>query len=271
MSGPEIVRLEPPYPTGLQARYGVPHVTQGPRIRLGIAWAVGIALSLAVRPLRPFGLAIAYSVAAGFAAMGIVDSQRDDDRASTDRWVAALGASTLAVLATVGAQLLGGGMVALVIAAVATAFVVVDPDRTVVERASQIVMAAALCGGAAASVVLLADYEIGAVIILLVFVMVYDASDYTVGSGTSNGVEGPVAGALAIAATALVFHVVRAPPFRGGDVWWFAVLAVVTCPAGQVLASALLPEAGTRAPALRRLDSLLVTAPLWAGLVGLYL
>ena len=40
---------------------------------------------------------------------------------------------------------------------------------------------------------------------------------------------------------------------------------------GQIVASAMLPAAAARAPALRRLDSLLVAAPLWAGLVGLYI
>ena len=61
------------------------------------------------------------------------------------------------------------------------------------------------------------------------------------------------------------------PPFRGADVWTFALLAALACPAGQFLASAMLPNASVRAPALRRLDSLLIVAPAWAGLVGLYL
>ena len=41
--------------------------------------------------------------------------------------------------------------------------------------------------------------------------------------------------------------------------------------AGQILASALLPDPRADAPALRRLDAYLVVAPAWAGLVGLYL
>jgi hypothetical protein len=36
------------------------------------------------------------------------------------------------------------------------------------------------------------------------------------------------------------------------------------------VAGLLLPDATVRAPALRRLDSLLVIGPLWAWLVGLY-
>ena len=130
-----------------------------------------------------------------------------------------------------------------------------------------------ICGGAAASLVLLAEYEIGALIILLVFVMVYDASDFIVGSGASNGIEGPVAGMLFIAVASAAFAELSAPPFNdhGSDIWSFSVLAMIACPAGQILASALLPKADAHAPALRRLDTLLVVAPAWAGLIGLYL
>jgi hypothetical protein len=137
--------------------------------------------------------------------------------------------------------------------------------------AGHTVLAAGLCGGAAASLVLLADYEIGAAIILLVYLMVYDASDYVVGSGASNGVEGPVAGGLFIVAVTMLLAVLKVPPFRGVDIWNFALLAAVACPAGQLLASAMLPRADAPAPALRRLDSLLLVAPAWAGLIGLYL
>ena len=39
------------------------------------------------------------------------------------------------------------------------------------------------------------------------------------------------------------------------------------CPLGQLVASALLPRGNAWAPALRRLDSYLVAAPLWLVLV----
>ena len=83
--------------------------------------------------------------------------------------------------------------------------------------------------------------------------------------------EGPLAGALFIFATSMLLAFTEVPPFRGVDVWNFAMLAAVACPAGQLLASAMLPQADTKAPALRRIDSMLVAAPAWAGLIGLYL
>lgn len=262
---------EPTSPrTAFRKRYGVVYDTQGPRIRIGVLWAASVALALAFRPLRPYGLATLYAVVAGAAALQVVDAWHAV-RSGADRWVAALGACTLPMLATLGVGPLGGGLLAVVAASLATAAVRQDRQMSLLAAAGHTVLSAGLCGMAAASMVLLADYEIGAVIILAVIVMVYDASDYVVGSGANNGFEGPIAGGLFIAAVTAVFAVTNAPPFRGADIWTFAVLAAVACPAGQILGSAMLPTSAVRAPALRRLDSWLLVAPAWAGLVGLYL
>ncbi len=256
--------------TAFRQRYGVVYDTQGPRIRIGVLWAASVALALAFRPLRPYGLATLYAVVAGAAALQVVDAWHAV-RSGADRWVAALGACTLPMLATMGVGPLGSGLLAVVGVALATAAIRQNRQMSVLAAAGHTVLAAGLCGMAAASMVLLADYEIGAVIILVVLVMVYDASDYVVGSGSANGFEGPIAGGLFMAAVTAVFAVTAAPPFRGSDIWTFAVLAAVACPAGQLLGSAMLPTAAVRAPALRRLDSWLLVAPAWAGLVGLYI
>ncbi|MGI8755824.1 MAG: hypothetical protein ACR2MB_08175 [Acidimicrobiales bacterium] len=256
--------------TAFQRRFGVPHDTQGPKVRLGLAWATLVAAAVAVRPVRLFGLAVIFGLVAGFAAMSVIDARRRN-RTSTDRWAAGLGASSLAVAATLGSRGLGAGLLLLVAGAVAVAYLVEDADRSLVERSSDVVLAAGLCGGAAAALVLLADYEIGAVVILLALTMVYDASDFVVGSGATNAVEGPLAGLLFMVPVAVIFGELGAPPFRGADVWMFTLLAMVSCPLGQIVASALLPRPDEHAPGLRRLDSLLVAAPVWAFLVGLYL
>lgn len=253
-------------------RYGIPYDTQGPKVRLGVLWAIAVIAVLVPQALRPWGLAVLYGVVAGAAASQIIDAHRGN-RTSADRAVAAFGASGLAVAATLGTQALGIGYLLLVVAALAASLATPEAGRLPIPRAGHTVAAAGICGGAAASLVLLASYEIGALIILLVFVMVYDASDFVVGSGATNGIEGPLAGMLFIAAASCVFAVVSAPPFNdhGSDIWSFSVLAMIACPAGQILASALLPRADAHAPALRRLDTLLVVAPAWAGLIGLYL
>ncbi len=269
--GADDVLPAPPSPrTAFRKRYGVVYDTQGPRLRLALLWVVAVIAAMAIEPLRPYGLATLYAVVAGAAALQVVDAWHAV-RTGGDRWVAALGASTLPVLATQGVRPVGVALLVLVVVAVVVSAQRGGREMPVLAAAGHTVLAAGLCGGSAASLVLLADYEIGAVLILLVYLMVYDASDYVVGSGATNGVEGPLAGALFIAAVTLLFAVTEVPPFRGPDIWSFAMLAAVTCPAGQLLASAMLPRADAPASALRRLDSLLVTAPAWAGLIGLYL
>ena len=248
----------------------MPYDTQGPKVRMGILWAIAVVAVLAPQALRPWGLAVLYGVVAGAAASQVIDAHRGN-RTSADRAVAAFGASGLAVAATLGTHALGIGYILLVFAALAAALATPERGRLPIPRAAHTVAAAGICGGAAAALVLLAEYEIGALIILLVFVMVYDASDFIVGSGASNGVEGPLAGILFIAVMSALFAFLKLPPFRGVDIWSFSVLAMIACPAGQILASALLPARDSHAPALRRLDSMLVVAPAWAGLVGLYL
>lgn len=256
--------------TAFRRRYGVVYDTQGPRVRLGVLWAIAVTVSLAAEPLRPYGLAILYAVVAGVAAMQVVDAWHSV-RSGADRWVAALGASALPVLATAGVRPLGAGLLLTVVLAIAAAGLNPKRDLPVFASAGHTVFAAGACGGAAAAIVLLADYEIGAVIILLVYLMVYDASDYIVGSGATNGIEGPLAGGLLIVAVTALLAATEVPPFHGPDIWSFAALAVLACPGGQLLASVMLPSAAARAPALRRLDSALIVAPAWAGLIGLYL
>jgi hypothetical protein len=255
--------------SALRRRYGIPYDTQGPKVRLGMLWALLVVASLVPQGLRPWGLAVLFGVVAGAAAAQVIDASRRNE-ASLDRAVAGFAASALPVAATLGAQALGIGFLALAVIAVVGAASNPERGRKPLPRAGQIVMAAGICGGAAASLVLLAEYEIGAIIVLLVFVMVYDASDFVVGSGAGNAVEGPLAGMFFIAATASIAALLGTPPWGGVDIWSFAVLAMVACPAGQILASAMLPQANAHAPALRRLDTYLIVAPAWAGLVGLY-
>ena len=46
-------------------------------------------------------------------------------------------------------------------------------------------------------------------------------------------------------------------------------ITMVAVPLGQLLASAILPHAGAPASGLRRIDSLLLAAPIWAYSVGI--
>ncbi|MCU1353126.1 MAG: hypothetical protein JWM05_2335 [Acidimicrobiales bacterium] len=264
---PAITR--PPRPASFWGRYGIVYDIDGPKVRLGVGWAVLMAASLAARPVRPIGTAGLFAVVAAWAGLQIVDAWRDRQPGG-HRWIAAVGAGALPLAAVVSTRAVGGVVLVFVAAAlVAAAF---DPARPgLFAAAGQTVFAGLFVGLAAASIVLTMRYELGAVITLLVLVGVYEASDFIVGTGASHPFEGPLAGFIAMAVVTFIVVLAAAPPFRGGDVWPYAAMAALLCPVGQMVGSALLPAADAPAPALRRLDSFLVLAPLWAWLIGLYL
>ncbi len=118
-------------------------------------------------------------------------------------------------------------------------------------------------GVAVASLAALASVSIGAQLSLILLVSAYEAGDFIVGSGSSNAVEGPLAGLVGLGAMAFLLFLVQPAPFDSTTILLFAVLAGICCPLGQVLASGLLPRGNAWAPALRRLDSYIVAAPVW--------
>jgi hypothetical protein len=99
---------------------------------------------------------------------------------------------------------------------------------------------------------------------LVLIVAAYEVGDYIVGSGARNAFEGPIAGATAIVVVTFAITVVGLKPFVFPDSFVLAGTAAVLCPAGQLLASLILPKVDAAAGALRRIDSLLILAPVWA-------
>ncbi len=252
-------------------RYAVVYDLDGPRVRLGIAWFVLILGALAIDrlvldvQLLPFVMA---GVAAA-AAMEIVDAWQGA-AVGADRYVAGASAAAIGMSAVLGARLTGLVVLLVVVVALVVAGMRATRRSSILAGAGLTLQACLLPGITAAGVVLSMRYEIGAVLLLLFFVCAFDLGDFLVGSGADSVIEGPIAGGAAILVVTAIAAVVKAPPFHGAGVWAFGVLAVVACPAGQIVGGLLLPDATVRAPALRRLDSLLVIGPLWAWLVGLY-
>ena len=76
-----------------------------------------------------------------------------------------------------------------------------------------------------------------------------------------------LAGVTAATLVSLPLALVLVEPYDAAGVGLLAFTAAA-CPFGQVLASAVLPGAGAPAPALRRIDTLLVLAPIWAAAAG---
>lgn len=248
---------------GSAARVGVVYNIDGPRVRLGLLWFLLALASLAAGRLAVAG--VYGAVAAVGAAQAAVAWRRAarGARQGTVRPNAAVAAAVAAALplaAAVSTALLGAALLAGVAACLLTGGV---------RRGARTLQCAAWVGGAAASVVVAHRYEPWAAVALILVVSAYEVGDFIVGSGAGNRLEGPIAGAASVLVVQFCVSAFGLPPFKLPDGLGFAALAAVLCPAGQLAASLVLPSAAARAPALRRLDSLLLLGPAWASLAGL--
>ena len=242
------------------------HDVDGPRVRLGIAWFV-LALAGIVGGSLTTGLV--YGGAAAIAAAQTARIWRKQ-QARPAETMAAGGALLVAMGAAFGA---GGAGLAL-LGAVGLAFVGAAGDTTSrnprIADVGWTLQAALPTAVVAMSMVLLARLDQGSAVALLLLVSAYEAGDFLIGSGASNPYEGPAAGAAGIVVITFIVSTLPISTLSFGQAWLLGGAVVLLAPAGQLLASALLPSATAPASALRRLDSLLLAAPLWAWAVGLF-
>lgn len=260
-----VVPAPDPSPSRLAHLVVVPDV-EGPRVRLGMAWAFVTFTAAAAGPLW-IGL---WMAAVAFIA-GAQTARTWRNRARRPHPGVAAGAALLPLAAAFGAWAALAALVALAAASFAA-----GPARAALGRSTRgrisgplTAMITLSIGAAAAAPVLARHLGLVEVVVLLALVGVYDASNYLIGSGASNQWEGPVAGMAFMAAVTLAVAAIFVPPFRGLSPWLLGLLAVVLTPAGPLAGSGLLGGAETRLPALRRLDSLLLTGPVWVGVAAL--
>jgi hypothetical protein len=232
----------------------------GPRVRLGVGW---FALGLAAVFASPVSAALVYGVAAGWAARQILRAW------GSVAWQAdlAIGLGAVPVLAA-----LGGTRVLVaafcVVGLVAIGAACAPDGERMTGRGGRVAALGILwlaiipSAGAASMVLVRGDSRVSAVVLFLL-VSAYEMGDFVVGSGASNSFEGPLAGITTALLVGFPLAVMLVAPFdhAGAPLLGFAAAA---CPFGQIAASALLPSAGASAPALRRIDTLLVLGPLWA-------
>ena len=251
-----------PRPTRIdRKRLAVVYDIDGPRVRLGVAWFVG---ALAATVVSPYTAAVAFAIAAGFAGRQIVRAwgsvSWQADIAAGIAALPVLAAAVAGVPGAIGAAVLG------VVVAIGAAC---SPDGARLRgsggrvAAAGIMMLALVPALGAACVVLVRSHSMVAAAVLVVVASAYELGDYIVGSGASNPVEGPLAGITTALLIGVPLAVMLVNPFddAGTPLLGFAAAA---CPFGQIAASGLLPDAGASAPALRRIDTLLVLGPLWA-------
>lgn len=245
-------------------RLAVVYDVDGPRVRLGLAWFAGAMVATA---LSPFTAAVVFAVAAGLAARQIVRAW------GSVSWQADVAAGLGAV--PVLAALLGtpAVVVAVVLVLVVAAGAAAAPDGARLGGGEGRVAAAGILAlslvpaVAGVAFVLVRVESVVAATVLVLLASAYEMGDFVVGSGASNPIEGPLAGVTTATLVSLPLALVLVEPYDAAGVGLLAFTAVA-CPFGQVVASATLPGAGAPAPALRRIDTLLVLAPIWAAAAG---
>jgi CDP-diglyceride synthetase len=247
-----------PEPEPERPPLAVVHRSVRPHGRLGLAWAV---VTFAVTVAGPAWLAGWLAVAAFIAGAQVCRVWRKKGERPIALVAAALAAG-LPVAASFEARYMTGVVAAGALAAFVTRLrsSTRAPSRDIA-LTTTIGVAAGL---AAAAPVLVRHTGIAATLLLLALVCLYDAGAYLVGTGASSAWEGPAAGVAALIPLTIFAEVVLVPPFAGAQPLFLGLLAAVLAPAGPVAASALLGDRSGHAPALRRLDSLLLLGPLWA-------
>ncbi|MEA2825627.1 MAG: hypothetical protein QOG43_66 [Actinomycetota bacterium] len=240
------------------APLAVVHQSTRPHGRLGVAWAVVTAGVLVAGPgWLSAWLAVIAFVAASQTA--IVWRKRGERPLPG---VAAAIAAALPLTAATGLNhmnmVLTGAVVLTLIARMAT------PTKAPGRDVGLTLVIGLSIGMAAAAPVLLRSINISSALYLLACAALYDAGAYLVGTGASSAWEGPAAGVVAILPLTMAAAVVLVPPFHGGAPLLLGAVAAVLAPFGPLAGSALLGDRTAYAPALRRLDSLLIMGPIWA-------
>ncbi|HZM30498.1 MAG TPA: hypothetical protein VFB77_08420 [Acidimicrobiales bacterium] len=247
-------------------RLAVVYDIDGPRVRLGVAWFAGaMAATLVSAPTT----ALLYAAVAGLAARQMVKAW------GSVSWQAdvAAGIGAVPVLAALVGVPFAVSTAGLAVAVAIGCAMAPDGER-LPGAGGRLAAAGIMCLGlvpalAGAAFVLVRVDSVVAAVVLLLMVSAYEAGDYIVGSGASNPVEGPLAGITTSTLVALPMALVLVEPFDAAGVGLLA-FAAVACPLGQIVASAALPGAAAYAPALRRIDTLLVLAPVWAAAAGAF-
>lgn len=238
--------------------------TDKPHVRLGLAWAVITIVAVAAgRAEAGVWMAIIAAVAAiQVTKVWMARSERPVS------WLAVAGAGALPLAAIGGLETINVTIVAVFVTVMLAR--VGTPTRAPSRDVALTMLILLPIGMAAAAPVLLRSLGIAAPMALLAFASFHDVGAYLVGTGAGSTWEGPVAGVASIVCVTL-FVAVLVPAFHGGSPFLLGLVAGALAPLGPLAASALLGDRDAHAPALRRLDSLLLLGPVWAWMAAVLL
>lgn len=258
-----------PAPIDAIARtYAVRQPVGGPRIRLGVVWFVAL-VGAALVGTGPVALLLA--LVAAVAALQVSAAWRSR-KVAVNQVVAGVGAGAIPLAAWVSNRSAGFVIVAFAFAAVVMGTDLTfgrasfgrEPLRANLAVASATLRSGLIVGLAAGAAVQIHRIDLMAFAYLAGVVCVYDSGDYLIGAGSRRRIDGPVAGLGGAAVVIAAMSAVNPVPFESdASVITVGVITAVCCPLGQFLGSWMLPTARTRAPALRRLDSWLLAAPVF--------
>lgn len=262
--------------------FAVVHDPSGPRIRFGLAWMLALVGAFAI---GPFAMAVLLGVAGGAAALQVSGTWRRM-HAPVNQVVAGAGAAVLPLAGWFNNSVAGIAVLVFAAAAVVLGAELHNPvaarllrrpgeaDAAARSPAAEPValsdrLAAAgvtLRSGLFVGVALLAAVQIQretstVLLFFVVAVSVYDAGHFLVGADARNALVGPVAGIVGVLVWTLAMWQYEPEPLVGGETLWFGLLIIVAAPVGELFASWLLPDRAASAPALRRIDSWLISAP----------
>jgi hypothetical protein len=178
------------------------------------------------------------------------------------------GAVVLAVL-TPAAAALGTGFAGAVLLLVAVVLAIValagraGAAGLTSGAAAALAIAVVLPTVPAAAVVLVVGSHLWAGLFLVAAVSLYDAGCYIGGAESSSLVEGPVTGIIGVLAVTFTMAMFQAPPFDAASAAAVGAVCALACPVGQWVTSAFLPAVDSPCRAVRRLDTYLLSAPVF--------
>lgn len=244
------------------ARLRVIADTSGARVPLGLLWFFVGAVALGVDPL------LVAATFTGVAAVGAIQ---------TGAALRKVGGRAMPLVAGAAVVLVGVAGVApssrvvglcILIALVGSLISALHIGGFDLDAAGDTVRSWLGPALAAASLVVVDRVEPALGMLCFVLVCTYDAGDYLVGTASDNAIEGPLAGVVGVLAVGCAAAVLHPGGLADHGLWPFVFATAIGCPAGQLAGSAMLPHATAFAPGLRRLDSLIVTGPLWMVLLA---
>jgi hypothetical protein len=232
---------------------------EGAHVRLGVAWAL---LTVAATAAGPAWVALWMAPTAALAAGSAwrrpgADLERR--RGLDGAWVAMAAAGVVTLVSAAGLVATVGA--AAVTAVTVGAWAAARPGRG--PGPARAVLTSLLPAAAASGLVLSRAHGQTAGLVLVAVVCGYDAMAYLMGSGP-DAWDGIIAGVAWIVALTLLVAAVLVPPFAGARASVLGATAAVLAPLGPVVARRLTGAGPSPAPALRRLDSLLLLGPAWA-------